>query len=76
MLVDHYQNVVPIFVEHAIEIDRMDFLFVDMYEKLKSDSIAKGVFLEVSGPGTGWAEAAEVLVAQHFTSMFTSHCSP
>ena len=47
VLVDHYQNVVPIFVEHAIEIQRMDFLFVDMYDKLKSDSIAKGVFLEV-----------------------------
>ena len=47
MLVDHYQTVVPIFVEHAIEIGRMDFLFVDMFEKLKPDSIAKGVFLEV-----------------------------
>ena len=47
MLVDHYQTVVPIFVEHAIEIGRMDFLFVDMFDKLKPDSIAKGVFLEV-----------------------------
>ena len=48
VLVDHYQNVVPIFVEHAIEIERIDFLFVDMFDKLKSDSIAKGVFLEVN----------------------------
>lgn len=50
ILVDHYQNIVPICVEHTIEIERTDFLYSEIYERLSPDSIAKGVFLEVLEP--------------------------
>ncbi|CAH1788234.1 unnamed protein product, partial [Owenia fusiformis] len=49
-LESHYLDVVPVCVDYCLNLDRMDILFGEIYEKFSADMIAHGFFLECLEP--------------------------
>ncbi|XP_005999154.1 vacuolar protein sorting-associated protein 8 homolog isoform X1 [Latimeria chalumnae] len=46
----HFQDTVPVMVDHCLLLQRTDLLFGQIYSKLSENSVAKGVFLECLEP--------------------------
>jgi len=50
VLIEFYRKVVPVCVDHCLNIDRIDILFTRIYERFKDDCISHGSFLECLEP--------------------------